>query len=280
MKKQHYGVIGHPIGHTMSPFIHTRLFRLSGIDADYSVFDIDTTALDDRFRDTLSKLNGFNITIPHKQNIIHCLDEIDDRAKMYGSVNTVLNKDGFSKGFTTDPDGFLMACRNSGIEFEGRIVMLGCGGVARTIAYETALMNRPFEIRIRPEDRETAEKLINELKENVEGAEISLGLINDTDGDIDLLINATPIGMYPNISAQIVDDRVINRTRQVFDCIYNPLETVLVQKAKANGANAAGGMSMLVYQAVAAQQHWNDVSFDRDDIDRLCTDSAQELKNK
>ena len=148
---KHYAVIGHPIGHTMSPFIHKRLFELAGVDADYTQLDIAPESLEKEFHQSLAKLDGYNITIPHKQSIIPFLDELDEKAKMYGSVNTVLNRGGKTKGFTTDPDGFLKAIDAAGIKLDGRIMILGCGGVARTMAYEIALMGKPFEFAVRRE---------------------------------------------------------------------------------------------------------------------------------
>ena len=109
MSVKKYAVIGHPIGHTMSPFIHKRLFELAKIDAEYATLDISPEMLSKEYDRVLSKLDGYNITIPHKQNIIPLIDEIDDKAKMYGSVNTVSNTNGIAKGYTTDPDGFLMS---------------------------------------------------------------------------------------------------------------------------------------------------------------------------
>ena len=132
METKKFAVIGHPIGHTMSPFIHTRLFELQGVKAEYTKLDIAPENLEYEFKNTLSKLDGFNITIPHKQAVIPFLDEIDAKAEMYGSVNTVSNKNGISKGYTTDPDGFLKALDAAGILLNGRIVVFGCGGVART----------------------------------------------------------------------------------------------------------------------------------------------------
>ena len=125
MGTKKYAVIGHPIGHTMSPFIHNRLFALSGIDAEYTKLDITPENLNNEYNAVLSKLDGYNITIPHKQNIIPLIDKIDSKAKMYGSVNTVSNNCGISTGYTTDPDGFLKALAAAGIMLDGKIVILG-----------------------------------------------------------------------------------------------------------------------------------------------------------
>ncbi|MGN1126120.1 MAG: shikimate dehydrogenase family protein [Ruminococcus sp.] len=279
MPKKKYAVIGHPIGHTMSPFIHKRLFSLGGIDAEYNVYDVPPQELKDTFERELSSLNGFNITIPHKQAIIPFLDYLDPKAKLYGSVNTFFNDNGTFRGYTTDPDGFLMALKSAGIPFEGRTVILGCGGVARTMAYEAVLAKNNLTLAVRPDDLLMAEDLKKEL-DALDGDYVKVCKISDLQGDIDVLINATPVGMFPHEDNCPVGDEVIKNSRSVFDAIYNPLETKLIKKAKQNGALAVGGMSMLVWQAVVAQTKWNDVSFDKNDIDKLCLDCLEELKNK
>lgn len=280
MSIKKFAVIGHPIGHTMSPFIHNRLFELSGIEAEYTKLDIAPENLADEYKNVLSKLDGYNITIPHKQNIIPLIDEIDGKAKMYGSVNTVANIDGVAKGYTTDPDGFLKALDAAGIVLDGRVVILGCGGVARTMAYEVVLKGLPLLFAVRKEDVEIAKSLCSEIENTVKGAKVSFCLIDELEGDIDVLVNATPLGMFPKVDVQPVSDSVINRCASVFDAVYNPLETVLIKKALANGAKAVGGMSMLVWQAVVAHEKWDGSVYDKDDIAKLCVDSAEELKNR
>lgn len=280
MSIKKFAVIGHPIGHTMSPFIHNRLFQLSGIEAEYIKLDIAPENLADEYNRLLSKLDGYNITIPHKQNIIQLIDEIDDKAKMYGSVNTVANSDGIAKGYTTDPDGFLKALDAAGIILDGRVVILGCGGVARTMAYEVVLKGLPLLFAVRKDDVNIAKSLCSEIENTVKGAKVSFCLIDELSSDIDVLVNATPIGMFPKLDAQPVTDSVISRCASVFDAVYNPLETVLIQKALANGSKAVGGMSMLVWQAVVAHEKWDGSVYDKEEIAKLCIDSAEELKNR
>ena len=280
METKKFAVIGHPIGHTMSPFIHTRLFELQGVKAEYTKLDIAPENLEYEFKNTLSKLDGFNITIPHKQAVIPFLDEIDAKAEMYGSVNTVSNKNGISKGYTTDPDGFLKALDAAKIKLNGSVVILGCGGVARTMAYEVVLKNIPVLFAVRTEDVEIAKKLCEEIKSTVIGSQPSYCLISELNGDIDVLINATPIGMFPNVENQPVSDEVIAKCKNVFDAVYNPLETVLIQKAKANGSNAVGGMSMLVWQAVVSHEIWDGSVYDPAEIEKICIAASNELKNR
>ena len=276
--KKHYAVIGHPIGHTMSPFIHKRLFDLAGIDAEYTKLDIAPENLGEEYERTLKQLDGYNITIPHKQNIISLIDSLDDKANMYGSVNTVMNTDGKAKGYTTDPDGFMKAIEAAGIALDGRIMILGCGGVARTMAYEIALRHKPFEFAVRREDVGKAGLLCLDITRKLPETEVSFGLIDQIIGSVDVLINATPVGMYTNSDAQPIHNCAIGRCGAVFDAIYNPLETALVKRARANGAKAEGGMSMLVWQAVVAHQIWDGSVYDQKDIDRLVLDCAEEMK--
>lgn len=280
MSTKKYAVIGHPIGHTMSPFIHTKLFELAGVDAVYTKLDVAPESLGYEYDHILSKLSGYNITIPHKQSIIQYLDEIDEKANMYGSVNTVSNKDYTSKGYTTDPDGFLKALDAAKISLAGRVVILGCGGVARTMAYEVVLKNIPLLFAVRAEDVEIAKALCEEIRGTVIGSQPSCCLISELEGDIDVLINATPIGMFPKVENQPVSDEVIAKCKNVFDAVYNPLETVLIQKAKANGSTAVGGMSMLVWQAVVSHEIWDGSVYDPAEIEKLCIAAANELKNR
>ncbi len=237
MSTQHFAVIGHPIGHTMSPFIHKRLFEIAGVDADYTKIDVAPESLGEEFKNTLSKLDGFNVTIPHKQNIIQYLDEIDEKAEMYGSVNTVSVKDGKSKGYTTDPDGFLKALEAAGIELDGRIMILGCGGVARTMAYEIAKKGLEFEFAVRPQDVGKAGLLCLDITRKIPDTKVSFGLMTQIIGTVDVLINATPVGMYPNADEQPIHNCAIGRCGAVFDAVLKG------SRRNVNARLAGGGRS-------------------------------------
>lgn len=232
MSTKKFAVIGHPIGHTMSPFIHKRLFELAGIEAEYTKLDISPDNLAEEYKNTLSKLDGYNITIPHKQNIISLIDQIDDKAKMYGSVNTVANRNGIATGYTTDPDGFLKALEAAEIPIRGRIVILGCGGVARTMAYEVVLKNLPLLFAVRDDDIGIAKNLCKEIKQTLPDSNVEFCRFSELSGDIDLLVNATPVGMFPKVDNQPISDSIISRCANVFDAVYNPLETVLIKKQR------------------------------------------------
>ncbi len=278
MPERKFAVIGHPIGHTMSPFIHKRLFELADKDGEYITMDISPEDLENKMEE-LDKLSGYNITIPNKQKIIPFLDNLDKKARLYGSVNTVSNC-GSRVGYTTDPDGFLKALESAGIPFSGNVCIAGCGGAARTFIYEAALAGCNITIAVRPESTAKRDRLIEEVRdktgaENIRGC--LLGELGDENGG-GLFVNGTPVGMFPDVEKTPVPVSVIKKYEYVFDAVYNPLETRLICEAKANGANALGGMSMLVWQAVVAHEIWDGSRYDIEDINKLINESAEELK--
>lgn len=285
MSKKYYGVIGHPIGHTLSPFIHTRLMALSGIDGEYGVYDIDINELDKKFADTLSKLNGFNVTIPHKQAIMRLLDETDETAKLYGSVNTVAfvqndNGSTCSKGYTTDGIGFVTALENAGMSFGSAATVIGCGGVGRVFANTCAVRNCKVNLLVRESAFERTELFAESLNKRFGEGTAKVFFIGKFEGESDLLINASPVGMYPKTDYCPVSEDIISKSKSVFDAVYNPADTMLVKKARDMGIKAISGMTMLVYQAAAAQTIWNGSVFSSEDIDKLAEDCFKELNNR
>ena len=276
MSQKCYAVIGHPIGHTMSPFIHKRLFEMKGIQADYSVYDIAPQDLKHKMQD-LKKLDGFNITIPHKQAVIPFLDTLSSRASLYQSVNTVKNS-GELQGFTTDPLGFLSALRHAGIPLKGRVVILGAGGAARTMAYEAVMAGCSVVIAVRRQTLLHAASLSGSIRCDVHSGDTETCRIDCLSGHIDLLVNATPVGMYPHANELPVSRRVLENTDYVFDAVYNPLETKLLKTAEECGCRVLGGLSMLVWQAAEAHKIWDGSQYTDDEINALCSETEQELR--
>lgn len=277
MKERFFAVIGHPIGHTMSPFIHARLFELCGKPAKYGAFDIEKNELTEKLPD-LKKLDGFNITIPHKQAIIPLLDKIEEKAIFFGSVNTVHTVNGISSGYTTDPDGFLKALKAGGAKLAGRNVIVGAGGVARVMAFEAAMAGGEVTLAVREHSVPKAKQLVQDIREKIKYASINFCLIDELTENIDLLINATPVGMYPNIDASPVNISIIKNCAAVFDAVYNPNDTALIKLARSNGALTVGGMDMLVWQAVAAHEIWDEAQYDIADIRQLSRDAIAEME--
>ncbi len=271
-----FTVIGHPLGHTMSPFIHDALFRLSGRPADYGAMDIPPQALAEKYKD-LRRMDGFNVTIPHKQAIIPLLDSLDESAARYGAVN-VVDCGEKAVGYNTDAYGFLMALQTNRISLGGHTLLCGCGGAARTIAYEALLAGGPLTIAVRESDLPAADSLRRELEAAIPGAAVSVRRLDQAGGAYDLLVNATPVGMYPHVDAMVVTREQLAGCKAVFDAVYNPRQTMLLQEAAALGIPAAGGMPMLVWQAVRAHEIWDGVSYDVGDMERLVDASYAEME--
>lgn len=253
-----YALIGHPLGHSMSPLIHYRLFGFSGCDEfSYELTDIAPDQLQSKL-DYLKELAGFNITIPHKQNIIPMLDELSESAKRYNAVNCVKNDGGRLIGYNTDCDGFVKSVET--FPMNGKVLLLGCGGAGRMMGIEAALRGASLTIAIRPSSIKKAQVLMAEILGKCE-ASVKIVDINEISGKFDVLLNSTPVGMFPNTGDCPVSDDVIENCGYFFDAIYNPKETVLIKKAKELGKTTVGGAAMLVYQAAKAHEIWNGSSF-------------------
>ncbi|WP_028517136.1 shikimate dehydrogenase family protein [Ruminococcus flavefaciens] len=275
-----FALIGHPLGHSMSPLIHEKLFALSGLDdTSYELIDIAPEDMANS-RGLLESLRGLNVTIPHKQAVIPLLDELAESALRYNSVNCISNKDGKLTGYNTDCDGFLRSAEK--LPIGGNVAILGCGGVGRMIAIEVARHGGNITLAVIPQDFKNAQLLMAEIMSKCSGASIKIVEISALEGSFDLLINATPVGMYPKADACAVSDKVIENSGSVFDVIYNPIETLLMKKARALGKTAVGGASMLVYQAVKAHEIWYGGQFAAEDIAKIITDveNAVESMNK
>ena len=275
-----FALIGHPLGHSMSPLIHEKLFALSGLaDTSYELIDIapEDMAIS---RGTLEALRGLNVTIPHKQAVIALVDELGESAQRYNSVNCINNDNGKLIGYNTDCDGFLRSAEQ--LPIGGNVAILGCGGVGRMIAIEVARHGGTITLAVIPQDVKNAQILMAEILAKCSGASVRIADISTLDGSYDLLINATPVGMYPKVDACAVSDTIIENSGSVFDVIYNPKETLLMKKARALGKTAVGGASMLVYQAVKAHEIWYGGSFRTEDIAKIITDveNAVDSMNK
>lgn len=273
-----YYVIGHPIGHSMSPFIHQRLFRLQNREAAYSSKDIPPERLGSLLPVLLRETGGLNVTIPFKQAVIPYLDGLRGRAELYRSVNTIFTRQDGCYGYNTDADGFLCALKGGGIPLKGRVALLGCGGAGRTFACEAALAGCSIVNAVRDSSRLKAEELKKFVLNLSPSVKYEITSLKELSGDFDLVINATPAGMYPNVSGCPVEKLVLAHTAAVFDAIYNPRDTLLLQYAKADGARTVGGMPMLVWQAAKAHEIWYHARFQPEDIAQLIEDAGQEMK--
>ena len=252
-----YAVLGSSLPHTWSPFIHNSLFMAAGLDAIYlpvTVPEEKLGSVTDVFRSCFS---GFNVTIPYKERIIPYLDDVDDAVKACGAVNTVDIREGRMIGHITDGLGMLRAIEECGIVTEGiDVLILGGGGAARVAGYEFLSHGGTVTFAVR--SMEKGERLANELAETQSDGRTRIHscLLTDIIGAHDILINCTPVGMYPNTEAMPVSEKVISRCAAVFDAVYNPRKTQLLACAEQRGIPCVEGLGMLFYQAVEAQKLW------------------------
>lgn len=273
MKK--YGLIGCPLGHSMSPIIHKELFLSNKIEATYDLIELTKDSLIKDF-DDLKKLDGFNVTIPHKINVIDKLDRLSDRAKLFGAVNTVYNNGKELVGYNTDCHGFLRSLKIANIDLAGRVLILGCGGVARMFAFESVLASCDVTVAVRQKSVEKANALKLEVNEKL-NKNINVTTLDNVGYGWDLIINATPVGMYPNIDECPVEKEVIESSKAVFDAIYNPKETLFIKYAMQSNIKYSNGLAMLVLQAAVAQEIWYGAKFTDEDIKRVIEITQREL---
>ena len=219
------------------------------------------------FDNTLSKLDGFNITIPYKTDIIDFIDETDDKVKLYNSCNTVVNKDGKYYGYNTDVYGFLNSLKRCNVDLEGkRVLVLGSGGVSRMMAFECVLNGSTVYITSR--NTEKCCNIRDEIKERL-GKEIYVISQDDVNNNFDIVLNGTPCGMYPKEIGLPIPFAKIKNVPFVFDTIYNPKETLLTIMAKYCRNNAENGLFMLVEQGAVAQTHFCGIKYNFEDVEAV-----------
>ncbi|MCM1577708.1 MAG: shikimate dehydrogenase [Ruminococcus sp.] len=279
MKK--YGLLGFPLKHTMSPPIHERLFELDGVSgSDYSYELMEYETLTEENVKNLLALDGFNITIPHKGNIIAHIDELADSAERYTSVNCVANKDGRHIGYNTDCDGFLRSIEAAGGALSGKVLQCGCGGVGRMIAIECVRAGAELTVSVPHGFEDTVEPVREYAKKNGYNNSITTVHPEEISGSFDTLINASPVGMFPKVDACPVTEDIVKNSGFVFDVIYNPEKTQLLQIAEKAGIPNCGGMAMLVWQAAVAHEIWLGAKYDNADIERIIADMKKLMEEK
>ena len=277
---KHYGLLGFPLRHTMSPPIHQRLFELEGVsDFDYTLKEYSPEELSEKISDVLA-LDGFNITIPHKVEIIKYIDELADSAKRYNSVNCVVKKDGRYIGYNTDCDGFLRSIEAAGGKLDGTVLQCGCGGVGRMIAIECVRHGAKLTVSVPEGFEDTVEPVKEYARANGFSDDIKVVHPNEIEGKFDTLINASPVGMFPKVENCPVTENIIANCGFVFDVIYNPERTKLMQTAEKHGIKTCGGMAMLVWQAVVAHEIWSGANYSDSDIAKLISDMHKLMAEK
>ncbi len=253
-----YGLIGKPLGHSFSREIHALI-----ADYDYRLFEIDEDELPRFFQER--DFSGINVTIPYKQAVIPFLDEISDEAKKIGAVNTIVKKEGKLFGFNTDFFGMRALIKSTGLDLENKTVLiLGTGGTSKTAVEVSKSLGAKKIVKVsRKKSSDTV--TYDETYEKYSGA--------------DVIINTTPVGMFPNADKTPVDVKKFKKLQGVIDAVYNPLRTNFVLNAESIGAKGRGGLYMLVAQAVYASALFLDKPADESVIDKTYARILKEKRN-
>ena len=260
-KTKFYGILGTPIGHTISPAMHSYMAEKNGIDMAYLPFDVQPEQLSDVMQGVKAMgACGFNITAPHKINVMNHLDVVCPEAKSMDSVNTVVNKNGIWHGYNTDGDGFCGSLHLEGCEIRNKkILMMGAGGSARSLCYKLA-KNGAESITITSRNMDKIH-IIGDMVEQYTDTLFYDALSDDITYDI--IINTTPLGMHPLEDRNPCDfmDRISEKT-VCCDIIYNPCKTIFLQEAQKRGAKIINGLGMLILQGILAFEFFTDRQLD------------------
>lgn len=256
------GLIGNPVEHSMSPPMHNAVFDYLGLDFVYVPFNVEKNALYDSIQGARALgIKGLNVTIPHKTRVMEFLDVIDEAAELIGAVNTIKFEEDVAIGYNTDGIGAVKALEEITSVNSKKVVIIGAGGAARAVAFQLILSGIE-SLTIINRTPEKALKLKNEIVSKVESNVFcgNLEIMEKEVSNADILIDTTPIGMYPHIDDEpVIRAEMMHSDLVVNDLVYNPLETVLLKEAEKVGAKGVSGLKMLIYQGAEAFKIWTGV---------------------
>ena len=258
-EKSIYGLVGHPVTHSLSPLMHNAAFAHLKMNAEYKLFDLSPEEVKS-FLSTLHEKNisGLNVTIPYKERVFSLLTSVSTEARLIGAVNTIKVEGIKIEGFNTDGDGFLRHL-SEGLKFSPEaktVALIGAGGAARAVSVSLGKA-KAKSVSIYDVDQKKCEALILHLAANFPNTKfLQAGSINELNiSNSNLLVNATPVGMKESEPC-LVEEGVAHKDLLVYDLVYVPQETKLLQCAKKNGARISNGLGMLLYQGMIAFEIW------------------------
>ena len=276
------GLIGNPVGHSVSPAIHNNLARLTGKDMVYTTFKVEKGDVASAVRGAYSlNILGLNVTVPHKSEVIDSLVDIDPLAKAIGAVNTLVRVDGGFKGYNTDILGLARELEDEGIELaDSKVIILGAGGAARAITFLCSSKNAQcvYLLNRTVDKAEAIAQAVNAHFNNDKVIPMNIADYADIPGEDYVVIQTTSVGLHPNDEAVVIDDEAFYKKAAVgVDIIYNPGETKFMKLIKAQGKNAYNGLKMLLYQGVSAYELWNDCKITKEEADEVYKCLQKEL---
>ena len=269
------GLIGHPVEHSFSPPMHNAAFDALGMDYTYVAFDVNPAELQKAIEGARSlNIKGFNVTIPHKIEVMKYLDEIDDVARLIGAVNTIDFKN--LKGYNTDGIGAVRAIEEVISIKNKNVVIAGAGGASRAISFYIAKYGAD-SLTILNRNVDKAQSLARDVSNSGLIGDVKSDSINEINAylaDADILVDTTPLGMHPHINDQpIATAENMHDELVVFDAVYNPNETVLLKQAIEAGAKPVYGIKMLLYQGAESFKIWTGADAPVDIMEKALKDT-------
>ena len=262
---KHYGLLGGKLGHSLSPQIHELFFKYTGIEGDYSLWETPLEDLPARMEVLRKDCAGSNVTIPHKLHVMPLLDSIAREAKAIGAVNTIKFSENGAEGYNTDYFGFGRMLEYNDIDVRAKhVAVLGTGGAARAVVKYLA-DKRVGKLYIVTRDVAHVDK--DFLKLAPKCRFVDYAALPALTGDV--IVNCTPVGMYPKVDAAPVTAEEVSNFDVAVDLIYNPSQTLFLKQAAEAKMKTVNGLFMLVAQAVAAQEIWQDEKYDSELIVRI-----------
>jgi shikimate dehydrogenase len=252
-----YCIIGDPVSHSLSPAMHNAAFKSLSMDDVYIAYKVSSHELESSVESLRSvKISGFNVTIPHKIAVLQYLDEVDLLSRKAGAVNTVASIDGRFKGFNTDIQGFIQPLLNRGIDFRGLSVLLfGAGGSARAVVASLSSVTGISKLVVANRTYNKSSELSKQAE--LQGLTSSVSMIEEAKvmaKRFDLIVNATSVGLQSNESILDIED--IDGSSTVYDLVYRPVMTKLLENAREKGARIIYGYEMLLEQGAQAFEIW------------------------
>ena len=268
------GILGHPIKHSYSPFMHNLAFDLSDLDYVYLPFDVPSESLKDAIKGLIAlNIRGFNITLPHKERIAPFLNVISEEASIIGAVNTVVNENGKLHGYNTDVNGVYESLVPFKDEItNGNVTIIGAGGAARSVIYTIIrhfkcerinIINRTEQVAESMKEYFTAKMMYNGIKAYELFPPDLVPVLQDSK----LIINTTSIGMFPEIDdSPTTIKESFHKDQIVFDIVYNPIKTKLLTLAESQGARIVNGLNMFVEQGAKSYELWTNQEMPKEKI--------------
>lgn len=254
------GILGNPLGHSLSPHMHNEAFRKNGWDALYIPLQCEQAKLS-QVLNTLKDLNflGANVTIPFKETIIPYLDELSPLSQKLGAVNTIKYHEGKLWGTSTDAEGFIKGLKIQGFSFSKKVVgILGSGGTARTLCIALPFLESIAELHLFARNQAKSQQLSLEVFEKT-GFQLQVHSLEDfqsLSSRLEIVVQTTSVGMSPQIHETVVPPGWLHPHQLIYDVIYNPKKTLFLSEAEKRGCKTLNGLPMLVYQGIASVKTW------------------------